>query len=72
MDARWPLGGGWIAAGVIFRNGLGGPKMRTNLQRKLDDWLLTVDARTLRAWTFRVAVIGTTSGMLGILIASRL
>ncbi|MCK0536355.1 hypothetical protein [Alcanivorax quisquiliarum] len=46
--------------------------MRMNLQRKLDDWLLTVDGKMLRALAFRVAIIGMTSGMLGILIANRL
>lgn len=53
-------------------HGLGGPNMITNLQRRLQDWLLTVDGRMLRALALRIMIVGLTSGILGILIANRL
>lgn len=46
--------------------------MMAKLQRKLDDWLLTLDLRALYAWALRILIIGVASGMLGILIANRL
>lgn len=44
----------------------------SNLQRKLDHWLVQVDGATLRQWLLRILFTGIGCGLLAISIADRL
>lgn len=58
--------------GCTVRDWVWGDLRMSNLQRKLDHWLVQVDGATLRQWLLRILFTGIGCGLLAISIADRL